>query len=253
MKILSFHNKRFEQAVRESLNRPSGPIFDTDAPSVKTLDCNFSFDVEDVPVLRSFRNLASLYIETDYSNCDAIRDAFFDMTNMEVIDVCWKSGDLDFHMFQNMRQLTHFFITGGDISCMDLLHPEVLVEMKQLHTVSLHEFGSVDLAFLESMPQLRSFFCGYADHVDHPDAISSLIHLEDLTLVDIKLKDLRFLDTLPDSLELELLACEFPQMIDLKSLDRFRHVDLNEIIIMGEEQLPYEHWNKHEDNEPAQS
>ena len=247
MKTLSFHNKRFEQAVRESLNRPNGPIFDVDAPSVKTLYCDFSFDVEDVPVLRSFCNLASLYIETNYSNCDAIREAFLDMANMEKIDVCWMSGDLDFHMFQNMRKLTEFYITGGDISWIDLLHPEVLVEMKQLHTVSLHEFGSVDLAFLEGMPQLRSFFCGYADHVIHPDSISSLIHLEDLTLVHIKFNDLHFLDNLPDSLKLELLACEFPQMIDLKTLDRFRHVDFDEIIIMGEWQPPYRHCNEHDE------
>lgn len=244
MKTLSFHSKEFECAVRESLNRPNGPIFDADAQSVISLDCDFNFDVEDIPALISFQNLKHLYIEVRFDNPAFLQK----LTNLESLDIVWGARkDPDMGMFRNLKKLRSLFISGGDISDMNLLNPEALQELSALEDLSLHEFGSVDLAFLESMPQLRSFLCGYAYHVVHPDSISSLIHLEDLRLVDIKLNDLRFLDSLPDSLELELLACAFPQMIDLKQLDRFRRVVVDEITVMGEQQPPYRHCNEHDE------
>lgn len=112
---------------------------------------------------------------------------------------------------------------------MDILHTEVLTELKQLVEITFHEFGSVDLQFLRDMPQIKTFFCGWADHVEHIEAIESLTHLESLTLISVEMDDLVFLDTLPEDMEIELCALKVRDGIPMEKLGRFPNHDYDEI------------------------
>ena len=104
---------------------------------------------------------------------------------------------------------------------MDILHTEVLTEMKQLEEVSFHEFGSVDLQFLRDMPQIKIFFCGWANRIEHIDAIGFLTNLKSLTMIYVDMDNLDFLDTLPEDIEIELCALKVKEGIQMEKLVRF--------------------------------
>jgi len=66
------------------------------------------------------------------------------------------------------------------------------------------EVGSVDLSGLKDMPHLKGFFCGYVDNVKNSDAISYPINLEELTLIDVTVDNLDFLNVMSDTIVLTL-------------------------------------------------
>ena len=227
-KELIFYHPEFEKVVRHELLISDRAITDEDALNVFDLDCsNFTFDSKDYDALSAFKNLDWLTINTRADELDFLKELpLLEKLNLET----W-GGDstVDFNCFSHLVHLRDLFVSGGDLSSIDYRNLEGLVELKNLESLTLHEFGTVDLYPLRRMTWLKGLYCGYANEVYDIDAIAELCNLEALTLIDVEMDNLDFLDKFPDSLIIELCGLRVKQGIDRSKLSRFAEGDFDEI------------------------
>ena len=87
-------------------------------------------------------------------------------------------------------------ISGGAVSSFQFHNFKELTKLPSLESLGLHEFGSVDLSPLKQMTHLKDFFCGYSNNIKNIDAITYLVNLEVLTLIDVTVNNFDFLNTL---------------------------------------------------------
>ncbi|MBQ8717199.1 MAG: hypothetical protein IJY43_05095 [Clostridia bacterium] len=227
-KELYFCHQEFERTVREALSIYDRPLTDADVAAITELDCsNFSFSSEDLDVLSCFQALRDLTINTNADDLSFLQK----MSELEHLDMeCWSQKNaFDLRALSHLHKLKYLFISGGDISDMDLLHSEALVGLRELEDLCFHEFGTVDLQPLRHMPWIRTFFCGWANSVKHVEAIGTLQKLKELTLISFAMKDLDFLDALPSDLELELCSLGVEKGIPYEKLKRFYKGNFDEI------------------------
>lgn len=227
---LSFCHPEFEQEVRERVNVFDRAITDEDAQSVTMLDLsNFNFKEEDIETLFHFYNLKCLSINL------GVKDSLFwnHFVNLEELDwTCW-GFEVDFMAFANMKKMTWLRVSGGDYSDIAFKNLDGLTVLQNLEYLELHEFGPVDLAPLGRMPQLKSFALRYTDKVENIDTIGSMTWLEELFLDGLYTDNLDFLDTLPDSISLEMCGIELfgSTNVDVMKWKRFKKRDICEIMV----------------------
>jgi hypothetical protein len=231
--VLTFYHLEFEQEVRERLNIFDRDITEKDALSVSELDLtNFDFKIEDIETLFLFSNLISLSInigEQDSSfwgHFPKLQDLYW---------CCWGS-EINFDVFSNMKDLTSLMVSGGDYSGIKFKGLDSLIKLNHLEELVLHEFGSVDLAPLEVMSQLKRFSLLYTDSAQNIETIGKLCWLESLTLRGLYIDNLDFLDSLPDYMELELCGIEIysRKELDVLKWKRFKKRDICEISIKAQ-------------------
>lgn len=221
--MIKFHHREFELAVREAAGIFDRPIEERDLSSVERLDCsNFSFHSEDLEVLQRCRALKELNIVTCYEDLSFL--STFPM--LESMYFEYFGPSIDFRAFSCLSRLEDLYVSGGDYSSIPFLHTEGLISLKRLKSLVFHEFGTVDLLFLESMPWLEEFVCGWANRVTNISSIGKLTNLRRLVLIDLQMDDLAFLDNLPDSMELELDGYA-EKNIDEEKLRRFKRTDVD--------------------------
>ena len=137
-----------------------------------------------------------------------------------------------------MPNLASLCVSGGDLSSINYLHLEALAELKNLCALELHEFGSVDLTPLGTMPQLKAFALRYAKKIENIDTIGNMKQLEELVLDGLYIESLDFLDGLPTSTKLEMCGNHVYGGVDVRKWLRFTNRDICEISV---EDRPYEH------------
>ena len=227
-KELKFYHPEFEQVVRHELLISDRAITDEDALNVFDLDCsNFTFDSRDYEALSAFKNLDYLTINTRADELDFLKALpLLEELNLET----WGGNNMvDFNRFSHLEHLRVLCVSGGDISDIDYKNLEGLVNLKKLEGLTIHEFGSVDLHPLRSMPWLKGLYCGYANEVFDIEAIATLSNLEALTLIDVKMDNLDFLDNFPDSLVIELCGLKMKTDVDYNKLSRFIEGEFDEL------------------------
>ena len=141
---------------------------------------------------------------------------------------------MDFNCFRHMVNLNNLCVSGGDYSGIDYLNLGALQGLKRLEALELHEFGSVDIAPLGSMTQLKWFALRYPDKVINIETISSMVFLEELVLHDLWLDNADFLDGLPDTVRLEMCGMQFYNNVDVRKWKRFTNRDICEIEVKNE-------------------
>ena len=229
---LSFHNSKFEQEVRTRLNIFDRAITDADAKLVTELDLtNFYVEDEDVETLLHFNNLKILALEMKS------KDSGFWQHFPRVEALYWITwgGDIDFEVFSHMHTLKSLTVSGGDYSSIGFKNLDALIPLKILEHLELHEFGSVDLAPLRAMKQIKSLAVRYSHQVQNIDVIGAMTQLEELTLDGLAVDNLDFLDTLPNNIALEMCGIQVPKRenIDIKKWKRFTNRDICEIEVGG--------------------
>ena len=231
---LQFKHSEFETEVRTRLGIFDRAITEEDVLSVSHLDLyNFDFRDEDMATLSLFKNLKYLDVNMRHST-----PSFWNtFPYMEELYVC-VGDDFDFSSFQNMKELSSLFVSGGDLSSVNYLNLEALLSLEKLREVNLHEFGSVDLLPLSSMPQLRKLCIHYADKILNIDIIGAMSQLEELRLTGLDVKNLDFLDLLPDHVRLEMCGIHVYDGVDPKKWWRFANRDICEISVKDK---PYEY------------
>ena len=230
MKNLIFHNEEFESEVRNELLIYDRPITEEDALLVYDLDCsNFTFDIEDCETLCSFKNLDWLSINIGFEDFSFLQRLEF----LEELSLEFYRKTFDVSLLAPLKNLRSLFISGGDLSNFRFVNTDAFAKLTSLKDLTLHEFGYADLSFLKEMPYLEGFYCGYAIEVSNIDSIASLGNMDSLTLIDIDIKSLAFLDTLKDDMLLDLLGINVTEDYDIERLKRFREVDVSETIING--------------------
>lgn len=231
LKELQFCNKEFEKVVRHELLIYDRPITDEDALLAYDLDCSeFTFDIEDCETLCAFKNLDWLSINVGFEDLSFLKE----LPELEELSMEFYQHNFDFSYLVPLQNLRTLFVSGGDISDFEFHNFEELTKLPHLEDLSLHEFGAVNLAALRQMPYLKGFFCGYANNVYNIEAISYLVNLEGLTLIDVTIPNLNFMRTLPDNMILDLCGVNILENVDFTELHRFKEYDLSEIEINGE-------------------
>ena len=227
MKLTFFHPE-FEQEVRERLNVFDRELTATDALLVKELDLtDFNFKDEDIETLYLFSNLTSLAINIGQ------QDLFFwdHFSKLKYLYWCCWGFEIDFAVFSNMRELIYLMVSGGDCSDINLNGLDSLIQLTHLEELCLHEFGTVDLAPLENMPQLKHFSLLYADSAQNIETVGKLHWLESLALRGLYIDNPDFLDLLPDHVELELCGIGIygRKEVDVLKWKRFKNRDICDI------------------------
>ena len=231
LKELQFCNKEFEKVVRHELLIYDRPITDEDALLAYDLDCSeFTFDIEDCETLCAFKNLDWLSINVGFEDLSFLKE----LPELEELSMEFYQHNFDFSYLVPLQNLRTLFVSGGDISDFEFHNFEELTKLPHLEDLSLHEFGAVNLAALRQMPYIKGFFCGYANNVYNIEAISYLVNLEGLTLIDVTIPNLNFMRTLPDNMILDLCGVNILENVDFTELHRFKEYDLSEIEINGE-------------------
>ncbi|MBR5769874.1 MAG: hypothetical protein IKX98_07195 [Clostridia bacterium] len=198
--MIKFHHREFELAVREDINNFDLPIEEPDLLQVEHLDCsNFDFLHEDLETLEKCKALKTLHINIGMIGLDFLSS----LPMLEDLYLVYWGRAVDFRSFSCLHKLKSLFVSGGDYSSIPFVETDSLTTMKNLSSLTFHEFGAVDLSFLEYMPWLEEFFCGWANEVSNISSIGRLVHLKSLSLMDIRLDNLDFLDNLPDTVELD--------------------------------------------------
>ena len=225
---LTFCHPEFEQEVRECLKVFDRELTDADAVLVKELDLtNFDFKDEDVETLLLFSNLTSLSINIGQQN-----SSFWNhFSKLQDLYWCCWGFEVDFAVFSNMKDLTYLMVSGGDYSDIKFNGLDALIPLHHLEELLLHEFGPVDLAPLERMPQLKHVSLLYTDSAQNIETIGKLHWLESLTLCGLYVDNLDFLDLLPDSIELDMCGIEIygRKEVDVHKWKRFKKRDICEI------------------------
>ena len=108
---------------------------------------------------------------------------------------------------------------------------EALLPLEKLREMHLHEFGSVDLLPLASMPQLRELGLHYANKIHNIDVVGDLSQLEELRLTGLYVDSLAFLDRLPDHVRLEMCGIHVYDGVDPQKWKRFTEHDICEISV----------------------
>lgn len=227
---LSFCHPEFEQEARERANVFDRAITDEDVQMVIELDLsNFDFEEEDIETLLRFTNLKKLTINfgtkgsSFWNHFEKMEELYWN---------CW-GFEVDFRVFANMKNLTWLCVSGGDYSDIAFKNLDALIALQNLEYLQLHEFGPVDLAPLGRMPQLKSFALRYTDSVKNISTIGKMTWLEELVLDGLYIENLDFLDTLPDSISLEMCGIELfgSANVDIMKWKRFKKHDICEIMV----------------------
>ena len=229
---LTFRHREFEAEVRAKLNIYGRPITDEDALFATDIDLSMIYCFEELETLSHFHNLTSLNVSTR----KAPRSFWKKFPKLE--ELCWIClwGPVDFNCFRHMENLNSLCVSGGDYSGIDYLNLDALQGLKNLEALELHEFGSVDIAPLGSMTQLKWFALRYPDKVINIETISSMVFLEELVLHDLWLDNADFLDGLPDTVRLEMCGMQFYNDVDVQKWKRFKNRDICEI------EVKHEYW-----------
>lgn len=236
MTEILFHNKYFENIVRNVLMIFDRPIFSEDIEKITELNLlDFNFQSEDFSALIKFKNLISLSISTSawefkfLKSLHNLEDLYIE--NYNHFNIC------AFDDFKNLPKLNSLTVSGGDYSDMQFINLENLLLLNHLKKLSLHEFGFVNLLPLAECTQLEHFYCGYGKRVANISVIENFSSLKSLTLIGLELKNLDFLDAFPDDLELELCGLNITEETNIGKLDRFFNADISEITGAGSKGL----------------
>ena len=230
---LSFCHPEFEKEVREQINIFDRAITDNDVLSVVELDLsNFNFKEEDIDTLFFFINLKSLSINLG-SKDQFFWDHFRNIENLYW--VCWGSK-VDFRAFSNMKKLSSLCISGGAYSDIAFENLDALVFLENLQCLELHEFGHVDLSPLSKMLQLKSFALRYTHQAESIATIGMMVWLKELVLDGLYVENLDFLDTLPDTVSIEMCGIEIYGCndVNVEKWKRFKKRDICEIAVKNE-------------------
>jgi len=228
---LLFHNSKFEREVRKRLNVFDRAITDADAQLITELSLtSFSFQDEDIDTLMRFNGLKTLAIEIEN------KDSCFWNHFPQLEDLYWiaSNDSIDFSTFSNMTNLVQLTVSGGDYSSIAFENLEALIPLPKLNYLELHEFGLVDLAPLENMKQLKFLAVRYSHKVKNISTIGTMVQLERLELDGLCVDNLDFLDTLPDSVELEMCGIEIygTKDVNISKWKRFSKHEICEIKLM---------------------
>lgn len=229
---LTLVRPEFEKQVREKLNIYDRPITEQDVLAITDIDLSELYRCDELETLSHFHNLTSLSVST--GNVPATFWNNFPL--ME--ELCWicLNGPVDFNCFRHMPNLNNLCVSGGDYSGIDYINLYALQGLKKLEALELHEFGSVDIAPLGSMTQLKWFALRYADKVINIETISKMGFLEELVMDDLWLENADFLDGLPDTVRLEMCGMQFYNDVDVRKWRRFKERDICEI------EVKHEYW-----------
>jgi len=222
--FLVFHNKEFENIVRELLFAFERELTLDDALLVDELDLSdFYFKEEDFETLFLFTNLKTLSINLDSGICArGFGDLFW---------TYW-GNPIDFKVFSNMKNLNFLRVFGREDYDIPFKNLDALISLKKLERLELHNFGPVNFSPLSKMTQLKTLALHHNIRLQNISAISDMMQLQELILEHVYIENIEFLDYLPDAIYLNMNHIELLSStnLDVKKWKRFKKRDIHEIL-----------------------
>lgn len=224
-----FHNRNFEYEARQALHIYDRPLRCSDVGQITELDCSmFEFSLEDSENLCMFHRLRILAINAHTDILEAVNSL---ICLEKLYLTCWNGQGNVFDLLRicHLSKLKTLCVSGGDLSTMEIANLHGLANFPDLHTFSLHEFGTVDLSMVSAVPELKRFCCSFGKKVISVEAVTGLQRLQQLELTGLALDNLDFLDALPAGLTVRLYELELEQQTDLAKLNRFHNLEMENI------------------------
>ena len=155
--VVEFADENLEQAVRDHINQPDGPIYKGYVDSIKYLETNIG-GIESLDGLEYFESLESIFINTGENNSNKISDLspLFDLDNLYSCMIRDNEGLTDLNQLENIDNLTRLLI-NHDHQIEDFSPLERLTGLTYLNLGNTG-MNNQDLEYIRNLTNLEELF-----------------------------------------------------------------------------------------------
>lgn len=254
--IVTFKDKKLEQAIRDTISKPTGDIYKIDVEEITELDAGKAL-IQDISGIESLINLQTLNLQgnqitdisplkdlanlsTLYLNNNKIKDisALKNMTNLSTLYLAnnnitdytpvkgYYEGiyDKDFEMprifkDENLQQIVNDTINkpSGEIDKSDV---------QKVTELSAGSFGIEDISGVENLINLQIFDLS-SNQITDISALKGLTKLQQLNLSSNQITNITALKGLINLQKLDLSSNEIKDISALKGLTNLKELDLS--------------------------
>jgi len=246
--VIEFEDYNLEQVIRETINKPEGPLYLSDVIGIKTLDADrrgiISLEgiqhlqnlqqlylahnqVSDISALQNLTNLQILYFHynqvSDISalqNLTNLKELVFGHNQVSDISVLANLTNLQWlHFFNNqvsdisvLQSLTN--LQSLDFSDNQVSDISVLANLTNLQGLCFHYNQVSDISALQNLTNLQSLDFAH-NQVSDISALENLTNLQKLLFYNNQVSDISVLESLTN---LHLLYFDRNQVTDISAL-----------------------------------
>jgi len=205
--VIEFEDYNFEQVIRETINKPEGPLYLSDVIGIKTLNAiergiksmkgiqhlqNLQilwFDSNQVSDISALQNLTNLYeLSFDYNQVSDI-SALQNLTNLQ--ELSFDSNQVsDISALQNLTNLLALYFHGNQVSDISALQ-----NLTNLLYLSFHHNQVSDISALQNLTNLLALYF-QSNQVSDISALQNLTNLSGLVFHHNQVSDISFLQNL---------------------------------------------------------
>lgn len=204
--VVTFKDKNLEQAIRDTINKPTGNIYKSDVKKITSLKADEE-NIQDISGIESLVNLKELGLTGNkITNLKPLKD-MINLTNLSL-----DNNEInDISVLKNLTNLTLLTLWHNKITNLDSLK-----NLGKLQTLSLSENEITDISPLKDLNNLNILYLAY-------NKINDLAPLKELSNLNV----------------LYLQYNNFKNVVSLKNLNKLRQLilDSNEVNKYDEEQL----------------
>ncbi|MCD4818837.1 MAG: hypothetical protein K8S23_09110 [Candidatus Cloacimonetes bacterium] len=233
-----FPDQNFEQAVREVINKPTGPILISDVWQIQVLDIeatginNFTgieyfvklktlqiWGIDDLSIIANITQI--LYLDVHYNAISDI-SPLANLTQLTGLNLC--ANDIsDISPLANLTQLTHLDLGSNDISDIS-----PLADLTQLIDLDLRNSSSVisDISSLANLTELTYLHVGGNYEIIDISPLADLTQLTHLHLNGSPINDISLLANLTQLTFLYLSNCEISDISVMTNLTNLNYLHL---------------------------
>ncbi|CAH2212601.1 leucine-rich repeat domain-containing protein [Tepidibacter aestuarii] len=207
LSIIEFADNNLEKAVRESINKPTGDILESDVKNIKELKLS-DWDIKDLDGLSKFVNLEKLYLDNNY--LDNIEEIKY-LTKLKVLHL-QRNKIKDIKPLKNLINIEELSLNGNGIQKIGSLSN--LINLKKLYLAENH---IRDIDSLKVLVNLNELYL-QRNSIQNIDSLSNLTKLEQLSLNGNQISDIKPLANLTNLKGLYIIENKIEDIGCLKEL-----------------------------------
>ena len=225
---MTFNNREFEQKAVEAVGKPADAIQKSDLSVLKELylmdDEDMSTDAEYLAWCTNLEEL-SVELKKDYHGYIS------NLKYLKWLELSVPGGSFDCMVLEHNKNLEHLGLFGntyGEIYVENLYR---LQSCKKLSELFLFEVRDLDIHGIGSIENLDNLTIEFSnDIIKNIDELTNISKLKYLDLCDVRVESLEFLRGLDENVFLVLIEIDSEKPIDMKSIQRFKNREVDEMI-----------------------
>ena len=224
--IVEFEDYNLEQVVRETINKPSGPLYLSDVIGIRTLDAERR-GIESLNGIQHLQNLQQLYLaHNQVSDISALQT----LTNLQILYFNYNQVS-DISALQNLTNLTS--LVFGDNQVSDI---SALQNLTNLWWLKFWQNQVSDISALQNLTKLQSLDFRY-NQVSDISVLQNLTNLQGLSFDNNQVSDISALENLTNLLALDFEGNQVSDISVLENLPNlhnlyFAHNQVSDISVL---------------------